>query len=158
MKKFLAVMSSFFLALAVFAAEAPGFSARIIATKAVNIEEQFAGILPGRPPFFPQAVRAVCGESFFVKIVFAGAALEKGSVSLTGKITVSFPDGKKQVVPLKKYTQKLQGYAKGVHLLDQSLQVTFQPQEPQGRYTYELELTDNHAGKTAKALKRSSAT
>ena len=151
MKKFWVAVSSFFLALAVFAAGAPGFSAKIIATKAVNIEEQFAGILPGRPPFFPQAVRAVCGESFFVKIVFAGAALEKGAVSLTGKITVSFPDGKKQVVPLKKYTQKLQGYAKGVFLLDQSLQVTFQPQEPQGRYTYELELTDNHAGKTAKA-------
>ena len=65
-----------FLALAVFAAEAPGFSAKIIPTKAVNIEDQFAGILPGRPPFFPQASKAVCGEYFFVEVVFAGAAVE----------------------------------------------------------------------------------
>ena len=47
MKKFWVAVSSFFLALAVFAAEAPGFSAKIIPTKAVNIEDQFAGILPG---------------------------------------------------------------------------------------------------------------
>jgi len=154
MKKFWAAVSSFFLALAVFAAEAPGFSARIIATKAVNIEDQFAGILPGRPPFFPQASRAVCGEFFFVKIVFAGAAAKEGAVSLTGKITVTSPDGKKQAVPLKKYAQKLQGYAKGVFLLDQSLRVNFGPQEPKGRYTYELELTDGNAKKTAKAAAR----
>ena len=151
MNKFRAVMSSFLLALAVSAAEAPRFSARIIATKAVNIEDQFAGILPGRPPFFPQAVRAACGEFFSVEIVFAGAAVKEGAVSLTGKVTVTAPDGKKQVIPLKKRTMKIRGYAAGVCLLPQSLRVNFDPQDAKGLHTYELELTDENAKKTAKA-------
>ena len=151
MKKFWAVLSSFFLALAVFAAEAPGFSAKIIATKAVNIEDQFAGILPGRPPFFPQASKAVCGENFFVEIVFAGATAKEGGVALTGKVTVTAPDGKKQVIPLRKSTMKIRGYAAGVCLLPQSLRVNFDSQDAKGVHTYELELTDGNAKKTAKA-------
>ena len=154
MKKFWVVMSSFFLALAVFAAEAPGFTARIIPTKAVNIGDQFAGILPGRPPFFPQASKAVCGENFFVEIVFAGAAAKEGAVSLTGKVTVTAPDGKKQVIVLKKCAMKLRGHAAGVCLLPQSLRVNFDSQDAKGLYTYELELTDENAKKTAKAAAR----
>ena len=151
MKKFWVVVSSFFLALAVFAAEAPGFTARIIATKAVNIGDQFAGILPGRPPFFPQTAKAVCGEPFFVEIVFAGAAVKDGAVSLTGKVTASAPGGKKQVIPLKKCAMKIRGYAAGVCLLPQSLRVNFDSQDAKGVHTYELELTDDNAGKTARA-------
>ena len=151
MKKFWIAIASFFLALAVFAADAPGFSARIIATKAVNIGDQFAGILPGRPPFFPQALRAVCGEFFYVEIVFAGVTVKDGAVSLTGKVTVTAPDGKKQVIPLRKCTMKIRGYAAGVCLLPQSLRVNFEPQDAKGLYTYELELTDENAKKTAKA-------
>ena len=151
MKKFWAVLSSFFLALAVFAAEAPGFTARIIPTKAVNIGDQFAGILPGRPPLFPQASQAVCGEFFFVEIVFAGVTLKEGAVSLTGKVTVTAPDGKKQVVPLKKCTMKIRGHAAGVCLLPRSLRVNFDSQDAKGVHTYELELTDENVKKTAKA-------
>ena len=151
MKKFWIAIASFFLALAVFAADAPGFSARIIATKAVNIGDQFAGILPGRPPFFPQALRAVCGEFFYVEIVFAGVTVKDGAVSLTGKVTVTASDGKKQVIPLRKCTMKIRGYAAGVCLLPQSLRVNFEPQDAKGLYTYGLELTDENAKKTAKA-------
>ncbi len=151
MKKLWVAVSSFLLALAVFAADAPGFTARIIATKAVNIGDQFAGILPGRPPFFPQTTKAVCGEPFFVEIVFAGVTVKEGAVSLTGKVTASAPDGKKQVIPLKKCTMKIRGYAAGVCLLPQSLRVNFDFQDAKGVHTYELELTDENAKKTAKA-------
>ena len=152
MKKFWIAIASFFLALAVFAADAPGFTAKIIATKAVNIGDQFAGILPGRPPFFPQASKAVCGEPFFVEIVFAGAAVKEGAVSLTGKVTASAPGGKKQVIPLQKRTMKIRGYAAGVCLLPESLRVNFDPRDPKGLHTFELELTDENAKKTAKAV------
>ena len=65
-----------FLTLSGFAAKAPGFTVKIIPTKAVNIEDQFRNILPGRPPVFPLVTKVVSGERFFVKIIFFNASVK----------------------------------------------------------------------------------
>ena len=146
-------MLLFVLAVAGGAAETKpqGFSAHIIPTKAVNIKDQFVGILPGRPPFIPRTVKAVCGEPFSVQIVFSGAEAKNGSVSLTGKISFTAPNGKKTVIPMQKFTMKPKGDMRGVFLLPQNLQVSFDPPDPKGNYTFELALTDCNAEKTATA-------
>ncbi len=137
---------------AVSAAEKqPGFSAGIIPTKAANIADQFAGILPGRPPFISKVGKAVCGEPFSIQIIFSGAKIKNGSISLAGKITYTAPDGKKTELPLQNLTMKLSGDTRGVFLLPQNLQVSFDPPDPKGNYAFELELTDRNAAKTAKA-------
>ena len=151
MKKMFAMLM-LVLAVALGAAEKqPGFSARIIPTKAVNIADQFVGILPGRPPFFPKVSKAVCGEPFTVQVVFSGAEIKNGKVSLSGKISLTAPDGKKTELPLQDFTAKLSGDTRGVFLLPQNLQVSFDPPDPKGNYTFALELTDRNANKTATA-------
>ena len=151
MKKMFAMLM-LVLAVALGAAEKqPGFSARIIPTKAVNIADQFAGILPGRPPFISKVRKAVCGEPFSVHVVFSGAEIKNGKVSLSGKISLTAPDGKKTELPLQDFTAKLSGDTRGVFLLPQNLQVSFDPPDPKGNYTFALELTDRNANKTATA-------
>ena len=126
-----------------------GFSAGIIPTKAVNIADQFAGILPGRPPFISKVSKAVCGEPFTVHVVFSGAESKNGAVSLAGKISLIAPDGKKTELPLREFTAKLSGDTRGVFLLPDALRVSFDPPDPKGNYTFALELTDRNTGKTA---------
>ena len=121
MKKLLTIILLLFLTFSGSAAKTPEFSAKIILTKAVNIEDQFRYILPGRPPVFPQVTKVVCGERFFVEIVFFNAAAKNGSVLLGGKITMSAPGGKKEVIKLKERSQKVTGQNKGVYLFPQSL-------------------------------------
>ena len=63
----------------------PGFSAGIIPTKAANIADQFAGILPGRPPFISKVGKAVCGEPFSVQIVFPARKSKTGRSRWRGR-------------------------------------------------------------------------
>ena len=150
MKKMFAMLMLVLAAVLVGAETKPrGFSAQIIPTKAVNIADQFVGILPGRPPFISKVSKAVCGEPFSVQVVFSGAESKNGAVSLAGKITLTAPDGKKTDLPLHDLTMKLSGDTPGVFLLPQDLRVTFDPPDPKGNYTFALELTDRNAGKTA---------
>lgn len=149
MKKLFSGIVLLCLAFSVFAAPESKFSAKIILTKAVNIEDQFCNILPGRPPFFPQVSNVVCGERFFAKIIFLGASPKDGSARLSGKITICDPNGKKEVIPLKERSFKMTGDPKGVFLFPQSLGISFEPQDPQGCHRIELELKDIHAGLTA---------
>jgi len=150
MKKLFAMLMILFAAALGGAETQPqGFSARIIPTKAVNMADQFVGILPGRPPFFPKVSKAVCGEPFSVQVVFSGAEIKNGKVSLSGKISLTAPDGKKTELPLQDFTAKLSGDTRGVFLLPQNLQVSFDPPDPKGNYTFTLELTDRNASRTA---------
>lgn len=140
---------------AVFAAVAatekqPGFSARIIPTKAANIADQFAGILPNRPPFFSKVSKVVCGEPFKVEIVFFGAKIRNGGIDLTGKLVMTDPAGKRNVIPLHSHIKKVSGDTAGVFLLPQNLVVICEPKDPKGKYTFDMELTDG-ANRTAKA-------
>ncbi len=137
---------------AVSAAEKqPGFSAGIIPTRAVNIADQFTGILPARPPFFPKVSKVVCGEPFALEIIFIGAKVRNGAIELAGKLTMSDPKGKKTEIPLRRHMAKVSGDTAGVFLFPQSLKVIYEPQDPRGKCSFELELTDRNAAKTVKA-------
>ena len=151
MKKYLAGMFLLFGALSVFAAKAPEFSTKVILTKAVNIDDQFLHILPGRPPVFPQVSKVVCGEKFFMDIVFFNAAQKNGSALLKGKITICAPGGKKEVITLKERSLKIKGDPQGVFLFPQNLSVMFEPGDPLGVHSFEVELTDRHSGKRARS-------
>ena len=151
MKKlfFAALLSAVFPA-AVSAAE-PEFSLLVIPTKAVNLEDQFAGILPNRPPHLPKVGRVVCGEPFEIAIVFRGAKSRNGAVELAGKIILTDPRGGKKELPIKGNLANISGDAAGVFLFPQKLRVIYEKKDPKGRYSFEAELTDGGSGKTAKA-------
>lgn len=140
-----------FLTLSGFAAKAPGFTVKIIPTKAVNIEDQFRNILPGRPPVFPLVTKVVSGERFFVEIIFFNASVKNGAATLSGKITISAPGGKKEVIQLKERSLKIIGNTRGVFLFPQKLCVTFEPKDPKGIHSFEVELTDKNANRTSNA-------
>ena len=129
----------------------PEFSVKIFLTKAVNLEDQFAGILPERPPHFSVISRVSCGEPFEVGIVFVGAAIRDGSVRLEGKIVMTDPKGEKKELPLIGSIAKVSGDTSGVFLFPQRLQVIYEPDDPKGTFTFDVELTDCHAHKTASA-------
>ncbi len=94
-----------------------GFSAKIFATKAVNVADQFAGILPHRPPVSTTVSKVVAGEPFFVNVVCSGATVRDGSVDLAGKVIVTSPGGKQETVPLApKPIGNLKGDTSGVFL------------------------------------------
>ncbi|MBQ6597650.1 MAG: hypothetical protein IJH79_08875, partial [Lentisphaeria bacterium] len=137
---------------AVCAAEKqPGFSAQIIPTKAVNIADQFTGILPNRPPFFPKVVKVTCGEPFKVEIVFSGAKIRNGAVDLAGKLVMTDPEEKQNEIPLRSHIRKVSGDTAGVFLLPQSLTVIYEPKDPKGKYTFDMELADCGANRTIRA-------
>ena len=151
MKKlfFAALMSAAFLT-AVSAAE-PEFSILVVPTKAVNLEDQFAGILPNRPPLLPKVGRVACGEPFEVAIVFRCAEIRNGAVKLAGKLIMTDPRGEKKELPLNGNLAKISGDTAGVFLFPQKLRVICEPRDPKGRYSFDAELTDGGSGKTAKA-------
>ena len=132
-------------------AETPsGFSAKIFPTKAVNTGDQFAGILPNRPPFIPTVEKVTCGEPFEIAIFFIGAKIQNGTVELSGKLIVTNAEGKKKEIPLDSKITKLSGDTAGVFLFPKMLKILFEHSDPKGKYTFDLELTDRISGKTAK--------
>ena len=152
MKKMFAMLMLVLAAVLVGAETKPrGFSAQIIPTRAVNIADQFTGILPARPPFFPKVSKVICGEPFALEIIFIGAKVRNGAIELAGKLTMSDPKGKKTEIPLRRHMAKVSGDTAGVFLFPQSLKVIYEPQDPRGKCSFELELTDCHAEKTVKA-------
>ena len=149
-KAFLAVLLAVFTLSLYAAADSPKFSAKLVLSKAVNVEDQFAGILPERPPFFPSLGKVAVGEPFRVYIVFNGAKVLKNTVKLKGELELIAPDGKKQVVPLEEQSIPLRGDSAGVFLLPQHLGIVFEPEDPVGTHKIALKLVDQHARKTAK--------
>ena len=127
-----------------------GFSVKIFPSKARNIADQFAGILPQRPPCFPLTGSAVCGEPFSLHVTFFGAKPDRNRFRLTGKITVTDPAGKKTEIPLKEQNMDFKEHSGGVFLYPQELRCIFEPQDPRGTYRFEAELTDCNADRTAK--------
>ena len=141
-----------FLTAAVRAADAKvDFSVKILPTRAVNLEDQFRGILPNRPPFVPTSTRVSCGEPFEIAVFFAGATIRDRAIKLDGKIVATDAKGKKTEIPLKTEIPKASGDVSGVFLLPQSLRVICEQDDPKGPMQFEVELTDRFSGKTAKA-------
>ena len=129
----------------------PEFSAHIIPTKAASIADQFSGILPNRPPFFPKVSKVTCGEPFKLELIFIGAKIRNGAVNLAGKLVMIDPQGKKNEIPLRGNVTKIPGDATGVFLFPQSLLIIYEPKDPKGKCTFDMELTDCNADKTVKA-------
>ena len=148
-------LSVFFAALLLTASAAGSdkeFSARIFATKSVNVADQFAGILPHRPPVSTTVAKVVAGEPFFVDVVFSGATVRNGSIDLGGKIPVTAPGGKTETVVLSaKPLGGIKGDTSGVFLYPQELEVIFELSDPKGRHRFDLELTDRASGRIARA-------
>ena len=152
MKRLLQVILLAAVLTAVCAAETkPGFSVQVVPTRAVNLDDQFDGILPNRPPHCPKVSRVACGEPFEVKIIFIGAKVRDGGIRLAGKLVMTGPKGKKQEVPLSGKIDKVSGDVAGVFLFPQSLRIMYEPQDPKGKNTFDVELTDEHSGRTAAA-------
>ena len=155
MKKMLFITLAVWLWLtAVFAAgpagAKPEFSVKIIPTKAVNLEDQFSGILPNRPPSIPLVGKVTCGEPFELAIVFSGAKISDGKIKLSGKLTTFDAKGQKKEFPLSCDVAKISGDTSGVFLFPQFLRVIYEPEDPRGKYSFEVELTDG-SGKSSKA-------
>jgi len=141
-----------FLTTAAHAIEAKkAFSVKIIPTRAVNLEDQFRGILPNRPPFVPVLTQVSCGEPFEIAVFFAGATIRESVIKLDGKIVMTDANGKKTEIPFKTEIPKASGDVSGVFLLPQSLRVICEPDDPKGLMLFEVELTDRFSGKTANA-------
>ncbi len=130
---------------------AADFSIQVVPTKAVNIEDQFRHIMPNRPPFFSKVSRVVCGEPFKVEIVFVGAKVQNSAFKLTGKLVMTNPNGKKDAFPLHADIGNLSADTAGVFIFPQNLMVTYEPEDPKGKFIFDVELTDANSGKTAKA-------
>jgi len=151
-KRFLAALLLAVCAALSFAEEKkPEFSAKLIPTRAVNIGDQFEGILPNRPSFFPIVSKVACGEPFRVEVTFMGAQIKNGEMQVKGNIVIADPNGKKNEIPLECRISKVSGDTTGVFLLPKTLQVYFEPNDPKGKHTFDLELTDCCSGKMAKA-------
>ena len=127
------------------------FEAKVVITRALNAEEQFAHILPHRPPFFPMLSKVEKNAPFSVYFVFIKPELKEGRAKISGKITLHNADGtkKESVLPVSVFNVK--GEKAGVLLLPQSLKVCMEapPADKYGKYTVALELTDENSGKKA---------
>ena len=113
---------------------APKFFVKIIPSRAVNLEDQFTGILPERPPTIPTAYRVGCNEPFQVNICFGGAKIVDGKIALSGKITALDPNGKKTEIPCREELSAVTGDPYGVFLMRQMLKVVMEPQDPSIRF------------------------
>ncbi|MCI5779883.1 MAG: hypothetical protein MR051_08760 [Lentisphaeria bacterium] len=134
------------------AAENPprGFFVKLIPSKAVNIGDQFIGILPERPPHFPVTTQAVCGEKFTVNVIFSGAEIRDGKIALAGMLTMTDPAGKETKIPWTEEQTDIRGDKAGAFLTRHMTMVIFEPQDPKGAYRFEVELADRNTARTAK--------
>ncbi len=131
-----------------FTAETPrakGFTVHLVPSRAVNIDDQFGGILPERPPQVPVTAKVVPDEPFRVNVLFVGAKVVNNSIALAGTLTMISPTGKKDEIPLNKEKlrlTKLSGDLNGVFPLPQELRVILEKSDPRGKYRFEVELED----------------
>lgn len=127
------------------------FEAKVIVTRALNIEDQFENILPARPPFFPSLSKVEKNAPFSVYFMCIGHEVKNGKVKVRGKITLNNADGTKKEIALPEMSFDVKGDKAGVLLLPQSLKVCMEapPEDTYGKYTVSLELTDVNSGKTA---------
>lgn len=127
------------------------FEAKVIVTRALNIEDQFKNILPARPPFFPMLSKVEKNAPFSVYFVCIGAELKNGKAKVSGKVILNNADGTKKELALREMSFNVKGDKAGVLLLPQSLKVCMEapPEDAYGKYTVSLELTDANSGKKA---------
>ncbi len=145
MKRFICFLSVF------FAVALNAFEAKVVITRALNIEDQFAHILPQRPPFFPMLSKVEKNAPFSVYFVCIKPELKDGKAKISGKITLHNADGTKKESVLPAAVFNVKGDKAGVLLLPQILKVRMEapPADKYGKYTVALELKDENSGRKA---------
>lgn len=128
------------------------FSVKLIPSRAVNVDDQFVGILPQRPPQLPIATCVVVDEPFKVNIIFLNATAKDHAFALAGQLTMTDPAGKKTEIPLssEKLKMKISGDPQGVFLLPQELGVVLEATDRQGEYRFDIVLQDVNGNRSAK--------
>ena len=128
------------------------FDAKIVITRALNIEDQFMHILPQRPPFFPILAKIEPQTPFKVYFLALHPELKNNQASISGKVAFVRPDGKKNELALKPVKFNVSGDKAGVLLLPGAIRGIMDrpPKDPFGKYTVQLELKNDHSGKIIK--------
>lgn len=143
-------LSSFFLltALMFTGVVLTAFDGKIICTKAQNIQDQWTGILPGRPPLMPLCTQVVRLEPFSVNVFFSNPEIKDGKVNVTGKLKMINPAGnvvtESQLQPQTFNSEN----PKSVFLFPDYLAVSFDPPDATGEYTFIAELQDLNGKKS----------
>lgn len=129
------------------------FDGKIVCTKARNIQDQWTGILPGRPPVMPLCLQVVRQEPFSVNVFFSNPAIKAGKVHVTGTLKMQNPAGKTTFeTPLKPQIFSCKN-TKSIFLFPDYILVSFDPPDTVGEYVFTAELKDENTGTafTAKA-------
>lgn len=146
-------MKKLFLLLTLCAAvQMYAFEAKIIITRALNIEEQFMHILPQRPPFCPVLAKVEPKTPFKIYFLCLHPEIKDNQAAVSGKVTFIRPDKNTQSIDLKPVKFKVSGDQAGVLLLPGAIKAIMEepPKDPYGQYTIQLELTDTNSKKTIK--------
>lgn len=120
----------------------------VVCTKAVNIQDQWTGILPGRSPIVPGCTQAVREEPFTVNVLFVSPSVKNGKVRVSGKLRMTDSSGKEKF----SFPLKTQDFAcedsNSVFLFPDYVQVSFDPPDTLGEYTFSADLKDENSGET----------
>jgi len=127
------------------------FEGKIFCTKAQNIQDQWIGILPGRPPTIPLCAQVVRQEPLGVNIMFLNPTIKDGKINVTGKLKVQTPAGKTLMeAPLQPQTPPCRDN-RAVFMFPDSAVMCFEPQDAVGTYVFSAELKDENSGVTSTA-------
>lgn len=129
-----------------FAAPLGAFEGNIIPSKAQNIQDQWRGILPGRPPQISLCTRVVRLEPFSVNVFFSNPTVKDGKVHVSGKLKMRTPAGETAFeTPLKPQMFPCDN-PRSVFLFPDYVMVSFDPPDKEGAYTFIAELKDENSG------------
>ncbi len=125
----------------------------IICSKTRNIQDQWTGILPGRPPMIPICTQVVKAEPFTVNVFFVNPVVKDGKVKVSGKLTMYAPDGSSKFSTSLKVLEFQCDNPKQVFLFPDFLMVSFDPPDAFGSYSFKAEIKDelDNTDKTTEA-------
>lgn len=120
----------------------------VICTKAINIHDQWNGILPGCSPVIPGCEQVVREELFTVNVLFVSPSIKHGRICVSGKLRLTDSSGKEKFsIPLEKQAFACEN-PDSVFLFPNFLLASFDPPDALGEYTFSAVLKDENSGKT----------
>lgn len=128
-----------------------GIEPRVLPTVATNIDDQWNGILPERPPVFPTATRIEPGQLVRIYVMASGLAIREGRARATYDIVLVDPQGK--TVFEQKNIPLLDGafQANWAALSPGGLEMFCEPQDPLGTYVLVVTVRDQVDGSERQA-------
>jgi|GEM_PF-4056393 hypothetical protein len=122
------------------------FEGNILCTKTPNIQDQWRGILPGRPPVIPICSQVVRLEPFTVNVSFMNPTIKDGKVHVSAKLKMLNPAGATTFeTPLQPLTFAAEN-AKSVFIFPDYIAVSFDPPDAAGKYVFTVDLKDENSG------------